>query len=223
LGIGLSEAHQALRVNDLRGKVRVQTDGGLKTGLDVIKAAILGAESFGFGSTPMIALGCKYLRICHLNNCATGVATQQDHLRQEHYIGEPEMLINFFKFIAEETREWLAALGVASLKDLIGRVDLLEVLPGETEKHAHLDLSALLTSHPLLKVKLSIAKFKVMRHLIKVYWLRKWLLKCYQQLKQVQVVHLISLLVTVIVQLVHVFQVKSHVVMATWVWKTAQL
>ncbi|OJU55487.1 MAG: glutamate synthase large subunit, partial [Acinetobacter sp. 39-4] len=151
--LGLSEAHQTLRVNDLRGKVRVQTDGGLKTGLDVIKAAILGAESFGFGSTPMIALGCKYLRICHLNNCATGVATQQDHLRQEHYIGEPEMLINFFKFIAEETREWLAALGVASLKDLIGRVDLLEVLPGETEKHAHLDLSALLTSHPAAEGK----------------------------------------------------------------------
>ncbi|MBV7614530.1 glutamate synthase-related protein, partial [Escherichia coli] len=100
--LGLSEAHQALRVNDLRGKVRVQTDGGLKTGLDVVKAAILGAESFGFGSTPMIALGCKYLRICHLNNCATGVATQQDHLRQEHYIGEPQMLINFFTFIAEE-------------------------------------------------------------------------------------------------------------------------
>ena len=113
-----------------------------------MKAAILGAESFGFGSTPMIALGCKYLRICHLNNCATGVATQQDHLRQEHYIGEPQMLINFFTFIAEETREWLAALGVASLKDLIGRTDLLEILPGETEKHAHLDLSALLESHP---------------------------------------------------------------------------
>ena len=146
--LGLSEAHQALRVNDLRGKVRVQTDGGLKTGLDVVKAAILGAESFGFGSTPMIALGCKYLRICHLNNCATGVATQQDHLRQEHYIGEPQMLINFFTFIAEETREWLAALGVSSLKDLIGRTDLLEMLPGETEKHAHLDLSALLESHP---------------------------------------------------------------------------
>jgi glutamate synthase (NADPH/NADH) large chain len=146
--LGLSEAHQALRVNDLRGKVRVQTDGGLKTGLDVVKAAILGAESFGFGSTPMIALGCKYLRICHLNNCATGVATQQDQLRQDHYIGEPEMLINFFRFIAEETREWLAALGVSSLKDLIGRVDLLEVISGETDKHAHLDLSPLLHSHP---------------------------------------------------------------------------
>ena len=151
--LGLSEAHQALRINDLRGKVRVQTDGGLKTGLDVVKAAILGAESFGFGSTPMIALGCKYLRICHLNNCATGVATQQDELRQEHYIGEPEMLINFFRFIAEETREWLAALGVASLKDLIGRVDLLDILPGDTAKQQHLDLSPLLHAHPAAEGK----------------------------------------------------------------------
>ncbi|HEX4869952.1 MAG TPA: glutamate synthase large subunit, partial [Moraxellaceae bacterium] len=142
--LGLSEAQQALRSNDLRGKVRVQTDGGLKTGLDVVKAAILGAESFGFGSTPMIALGCKYLRICHLNNCATGVATQQDDLRKEHYVGEPEMLINFFRFIAMETREWLAKLGVASLADLIGRTDLLEVLPGQTDKQKHLDLTPLL-------------------------------------------------------------------------------
>lgn len=142
--LGLSEAQQALRANDLRGKVRVQTDGGLKTGLDVIKAAILGAESFGFGSTPMIALGCKYLRICHLNNCATGVATQQDKLRQDHYIGEPEMLMNFFKFVATETREWLAALGVNSLADLIGRTDLLEMLPGETAKQSRLDLMPLL-------------------------------------------------------------------------------
>lgn len=142
--LGLSEAQQALRVNDLRGKVRVQTDGGLKTGLDVVKAAILGAESFGFGTTPMIALGCKYLRICHLNNCATGVATQQDNLREKHYIGEPEMLMNFFKFVAEETREWMAKLGVRSLAELIGRTDLLEALPGETDKQRHLDLTPLL-------------------------------------------------------------------------------
>ncbi|PQA49439.1 glutamate synthase large subunit [Amnimonas aquatica] len=142
--LGLSEAQQALRANDLRSKVRVQTDGGLKTGLDVVKAAILGAESFGFGSTPMIALGCKYLRICHLNNCATGVATQQDKLRQDHYIGEPEMLMNFFKFIAAETREWLAVLGVPSLAELIGRTDLLDILPGSTGKHARLDLRPLL-------------------------------------------------------------------------------
>ncbi|BBI69372.1 hypothetical protein PKHYL_35630 [Psychrobacter sp. KH172YL61] len=109
--LGLAETHQSLRVNGLRDKVRVQTDGGLKTGLDVVKAAILGAESFGFGTTPMIAVGCKYLRICHLNNCPTGVATQKAKLRDEHFIGEAEMLINFFKFVATETREWLAALG----------------------------------------------------------------------------------------------------------------
>jgi glutamate synthase (NADPH/NADH) large chain len=142
--LGLAEAHQALRINDLRGKVRVQTDGGLKTGLDVVKAAILGAESFGFGTTPMIALGCKYLRICHLNNCATGVATQQDTLREKHYIGEPEMLMNFFKFVAQETRYWLSQLGVSSLADLIGRTDLLEMIEGQTAKQQHLDLMPLL-------------------------------------------------------------------------------
>ncbi|GLH34930.1 MULTISPECIES: glutamate synthase large subunit [Pseudomonas] len=144
--LGLAETHQTLRGNDLRGKVRVQTDGGLKTGLDVIKAAILGAESFGFGTAPMIALGCKYLRICHLNNCATGVATQNDKLRKDHYIGTVDMVINFFTFVAEETREWLAKLGVRSLGELIGRTDLLDVLPGDTERQHYLDLSPLLGS-----------------------------------------------------------------------------
>ncbi|WP_060479892.1 MULTISPECIES: glutamate synthase large subunit [Pseudomonas] len=144
--LGLAETHQTLRGNDLRGKVRVQTDGGLKTGLDVIKAAILGAESFGFGTAPMIALGCKYLRICHLNNCATGVATQNEKLRKDHYIGTVDMVINFFTFVAEETREWLAKLGVRSLGELIGRTDLLEVLPGDTERQQYLDLTPLLGS-----------------------------------------------------------------------------
>ncbi|WP_028632025.1 glutamate synthase large subunit [Pseudomonas parafulva] len=144
--LGLAETHQTLRGNDLRGKVRVQTDGGLKTGLDVIKAAILGAESFGFGTAPMIALGCKYLRICHLNNCATGVATQNDKLRKDHYIGTVDMVVNFFTFVAEETREWLAKLGVRSLGELIGRTDLLDVLPGDTERQQYLDLTPLLGS-----------------------------------------------------------------------------
>ena len=144
--LGLAETHQTLRGNDLRGKVRVQTDGGLKTGLDVIKAAILGAESFGFGTAPMIALGCKYLRICHLNNCATGVATQNDKLRKDHYIGTVDMVVNFFTFVAEETREWLAKLGVRSLGELIGRTDLLDILPGDTERQQYLDLSPLLGS-----------------------------------------------------------------------------
>jgi glutamate synthase (NADPH/NADH) large chain len=95
--LGLSEAHQALRANDLRDRVMLQTDGGLKTGLDVIKAALLGADSFGFGTAPMIALGCKYLRICHLNNCATGVATQDERLRRDHFTGLPERVENFFR------------------------------------------------------------------------------------------------------------------------------
>ncbi|MBJ88922.1 MAG: glutamate synthase large subunit [Woeseia sp.] len=139
--LGLSEAHQVLRTHGLRHKVRLQTDGGLKTGLDVVKAAILGAESFGFGTAPMIALGCKYLRICHLNNCATGVATQNNILRSEHFIGLPDMVGNFFSFVAEEVRQVLAKLGVRSLEEIIGRVDLIEQLPGETLKQKQLDLS----------------------------------------------------------------------------------
>jgi len=143
--LGLTEAQQVLRANGLRGRVRVQTDGGLKTGLDVIKAAILGAESFGFGTAPMISLGCKFLRICHLNNCATGVATQDARLRKGYFIGLPEMVINYFTFVARETREWMAALGISKFEDLIGRTDLLELLPGETDKQGKLKLDVLLS------------------------------------------------------------------------------
>ncbi|MDX1347995.1 MAG: glutamate synthase large subunit [Thiomicrorhabdus chilensis] len=144
--MGLAEAHQVLRANDLRGQVILQADGGLKTGLDVIKAAILGAESFGFGTVPMVALGCKYLRICHLNTCAVGVATQDERLRKEHFIGMPEMVMNYFRFVAEETREWMAKLGVRSLSELVGRVDLLKVIDNPlTEKQKNIDLSAFIS------------------------------------------------------------------------------
>ncbi|MDP2430491.1 MAG: glutamate synthase large subunit [Pseudomonadota bacterium] len=143
--LGLTEAQQVLRANGLRGRVRVQTDGGLKTGLDVVKAAILGAESFGFGTAPMISLGCKYLRICHLNNCATGIATQDARLRKGFFIGLPEMVINYFTFVARETREWMAALGISKFEDLIGRTDLLELLPGESDKQGRLKLGVLLS------------------------------------------------------------------------------
>ena len=147
--LGLSETHQVLRKHDLRHKVRLQTDGGLKTGLDVIKAALLGAESFGFGTGPMVALGCKYLRICHLNNCATGVATQNNVLRSEYFIGLPEMVINFFTFIAEEVRHRMADLGVRHMDELIGRVDLFELQPGETERQGRLDLSPIISAEGL--------------------------------------------------------------------------
>ncbi|MCW8829428.1 MAG: glutamate synthase large subunit [Gammaproteobacteria bacterium] len=142
--LGLSETHQVLRMNDLRGKVRVQADGGMKTGLDIVKAAILGAESFGFGTMPMVVLGCKYLRICHLNNCATGVATQHDVLREKHYKGKPELVETYFRFVAREVREWMAKLGVRKLEELIGRTDLLEILPGETDKQHKLDLTPII-------------------------------------------------------------------------------
>ncbi|MFP1733839.1 glutamate synthase large subunit [Lonsdalea quercina] len=149
--LGLVETQQALVANGLRHKIRLQVDGGLKTGLDIIKAAILGAESFGFGTGPMVALGCKYLRICHLNNCATGVATQDDKLRRDHYHGLPERVINYFHFIARETRELMAELGISQLVDLIGRTDLLTELDGFTAKQNKLDLAPLLetaTPHP---------------------------------------------------------------------------
>jgi glutamate synthase (NADPH/NADH) large chain len=142
--LGLAETQQALVENGLRHKVRVQTDGGLKTGLDVVKAGILGAESFGFGTGPMVALGCKYLRICHLNNCATGVATQDDTLRENYFIGLPEMVMNYFKFIAQEVREIMASIGVSKFDDLVGRTELLELVDGITAKQNKLDLSHIL-------------------------------------------------------------------------------
>ncbi len=142
--LGLAETHQTLVMNGLRSRVILQTDGGLKTGLDVIKAALLGADSFGFGTAPMVALGCKYLRICHLNSCATGIATQNEILRRQHFTGAPEMVEHFFRFIAADVRERLAALGARSLGEIVGRTDLLQRLEGVTGKQRHTDVSALL-------------------------------------------------------------------------------
>ncbi|AOV97926.1 glutamate synthase large subunit [Edwardsiella hoshinae] len=149
--LGLVETQQALVANGLRHKIRLQVDGGLKSGVDIVKAAILGAESFGFGTGPMVALGCKYLRICHLNNCATGVATQDEKLRRDHFHGLPLRVSHYFHFIARETRELMAQLGVRRLVDLIGRTDLLTTLDGITAKQQRLDLAPLLetaTPHP---------------------------------------------------------------------------
>ena len=153
--LGLAETQQALVANGLRHKIRLQVDGGLKTGLDVIKGAILGAESFGFGTAPMVAMGCKFLRICHLNNCATGVATQDETLRREYFKGLPDMVVNYFTGLADEVRQYLAELGVEKLTDLIGRTDLLEAVQGLTAKQSKLDLSSILEApvspegHPL--------------------------------------------------------------------------
>lgn len=153
--LGLAETQQALVANGLRHKIRLQVDGGLKTGLDVVKGAILGAESFGFGTAPMVAMGCKFLRICHLNNCATGVATQDETLRREYFKGLPDMVVNYFSGLADEVRQYLSDLGVEKLTDLIGRTDLLEAVEGLTAKQSKLDLSSILEApvspegHPL--------------------------------------------------------------------------
>ena len=143
--LGMSETHQVLRANKLRDKVRVQCDGGLKTGLDVVKAAALGAESFGFGTGPMIAMGCKFLRICHLNNCATGVATQHKVLRMHHFNGNVDKVMNYMRFVAEDVRHQLAALGLRSLEDIIGQPHYLTQQDGITPRQAKINLAPVLS------------------------------------------------------------------------------
>ncbi|MEB3336258.1 MAG: glutamate synthase-related protein [Leptolyngbyaceae bacterium] len=124
--LGLTEVHRVLMSNQLRDRVILRTDGGLKTGWDVMMAALMGAEEFGFGSIAMIAEGCIMARICHTNNCPVGVASQREDLRKR-FPGTPEHVVNFFQFIAEEVRSLLAKLGYHSLQELIGRADLLKV------------------------------------------------------------------------------------------------
>ncbi len=124
--LGLSEAHNALKVNGLREFVHLQTDGGLKTGLDVIKAAMLGAESYAFGTAALTMVGCRILRICHMNKCTVGVATQDENLR-EHFVGTVDRVINFFTLLAEDVRQIMASLGYRTMEELIGRSDLMKL------------------------------------------------------------------------------------------------
>ncbi len=126
--IGLAETQQTLVENNLRGRIRVQTDGQMKTGRDVIVAALLGAEEYGFATAALVAEGCIMMRKCHMNTCPVGVATQNPELRKR-FPGRPEHVINFFQFVAEEVREWLAFLGFRSIDEAIGRVDCLDVRP----------------------------------------------------------------------------------------------
>lgn len=142
--LGFVEIQQALVVNGLRYKIRLQVDGGLKTGVDIIKAAIFGVESFGFGIGSMVAFGCKYLRICYLNNCVTGVVIQDDKLRKNYYYGLLFKVTNYFEFIVREIRELMVQFGVIRLVDLIGRIDLLKELDGFIVKQQKLALSKLL-------------------------------------------------------------------------------
>jgi len=145
--LGLTEVHRALLENGLRQRVLLRADGGLKTGWDVIIAALLGAEEYGFGSIAMIAEGCIMARVCHTNNCPVGVATQKEALRKR-FTGLPEHVVNFFLFVAEEVRQLLSVLGVARLEDLIGRTELLQARSVPLAKTQALDLSCLLDPIP---------------------------------------------------------------------------
>ncbi|MBM4123898.1 MAG: glutamate synthase large subunit, partial [Nitrospira sp.] len=143
--LGLAETHQTLVLNDLRGRIRVETDGQMKTGRDVAIAALLGAEEFGFATAPLITEGCIMMRKCHLNTCPVGIATQDPALRKK-FAGQPEYIVNFFFFVAEELRELMSKLGFRKLEEMVGRVDKLKVQKVvEHWKAKGLDLAPLLT------------------------------------------------------------------------------
>jgi glutamate synthase domain-containing protein 2/glutamate synthase domain-containing protein 1/glutamate synthase domain-containing protein 3 len=142
--LGLAETQQVLLMNDLRSRIRVQTDGKLQTGRDVVIAALLGAEEFGFATTPLVTLGCIMLRKCHLNTCSVGIATQDPELRKK-FQGQPEHVINLFFFIAEQMRQYMAEMGFRTVDKMVGRVDMLDVQPAVDHWKARgIDLSAIL-------------------------------------------------------------------------------
>jgi len=146
--LGLAETQQVLLLNDLRSRIRVQTDGKLQTGRDVVIAALLGAEEFGFATTPLIAMGCIMMRKCHLNTCSVGIATQDPELRKQ-FQGQPEHVINFFFFIAEQVRQYMAELGFRTVDEMVGRVDILDTEYAVTHWKAQgLDFSAILYNPP---------------------------------------------------------------------------
>ena len=146
--IGLSETQQTLVLNGLRGQVRLQVDGQLKTGKDVIDMALLGADEFGFGTAALIVLGCVMMRKCHTNTCPVGVATQDENLRK-HFRGHYKYVVNYFTFLAQEIREYLADMGFTSLNDIIGRTDLIEInkTPAD-KKYSLLDFAKMLYKYP---------------------------------------------------------------------------
>jgi glutamate synthase (NADPH/NADH) large chain len=125
--LGLSEAHNALKANNLRSLVELQTDGGLKSGIDVVKAALLGAESFAFGTGVLTIVGCKMLRICHVNKCSVGIATQNEKLREEFFKGHVDQIINYFTLLAEDVRSIMAELGYKTMEEMVGQVSVLKV------------------------------------------------------------------------------------------------
>ena len=141
--LGVAETHQTLVLNNLRSRIVVETDGQLKTGRDVVIAALLGAEEFGFATTALVAMGCIMMRVCHLDTCPVGVATQHPDLRKK-FMGDPDYVVNFLRFIARDMREIMARLGIRTVDELIGRTDLLHQAKTDHWKAKSLDLSPIL-------------------------------------------------------------------------------
>ena len=142
--LGISETHQTLVLNDLRSRVRLQTDGQLKTGRDIVIASLLGAEEFGFSTGPLITMGCIMMRKCHLNTCPVGIATQNPELRKK-FAGQPEHVVNYFFLLAEEARELMAELGFRTMDEMVGRSDVLQLDESVAHwKAKHLDLTPIL-------------------------------------------------------------------------------
>ncbi|KAK4228981.1 putative glutamate synthase [NADPH] [Podospora fimiseda] len=165
--LGLAETHQTLVLNDLRGRVVVQTDGQLRTGRDVAIACLLGAEEWGFATTPLIAMGCIMMRKCHLNTCPVGIATQDPELRKK-FTGTPEHVINFFYYIANELRAIMAKLGFRTVNEMIGRAEVLKVREDlRNKKTANIDLSLILT--PAHKLRPGVATFNVRKQDHRLY------------------------------------------------------
>ncbi len=124
--LGLAETHQTLLLNNLRSRIAVEVDGQLKTGRDVVVGALLGAEEFGFSTAPLVAVGCIMMRVCHLNTCPVGVATQDPELRKR-FTGDPDHAVNFMRFVAQEVRELMAALGFRTVEEMVGHSECLEM------------------------------------------------------------------------------------------------
>ena len=165
--LGLAETHQTLVLNDLRGRVVVQTDGQLRTGRDIAIACLLGAEEWGFATAPLIAMGCVFMRKCHLNTCPVGIATQDPELRKK-FTGTPEHVINFFYYIANELRAIMARLGFRTINEMVGHAEVLKVRDDlRNSKTQNVDLSLLLT--PAHKLRPGVATFNVRKQDHKLY------------------------------------------------------
>ncbi len=176
--LGLSETHQTLVLNDLRGRISLQVDGQIKTGRDVVVGALLGADEFGFATAPLVAEGCIMMRKCHLNTCPVGIATQDKRLRAK-FAGKPEHVVNYFFFVAEEVRRLLAAMGFRKLDDIIGRADLLRQRRGGHWKSAAVDLSPALAL-PQAPPEYARRNVRKQEHALADAIDQKWLARCEQ-------------------------------------------